>query len=81
MADSFSRRTNGDGTLTGTHTVTIVAMLDPPIALPTDLAKAKQGTQRVPPIPVKYADIRTTDLKRDVETDRSNEFVFELSSK
>jgi hypothetical protein len=71
----------GDGALIGTHTITIATMLDPPIALPTDLAKAKRTTQRIALIPAKYGDIRTTDLKRAVEADRNNEFEFDISSK
>jgi hypothetical protein len=71
----------GDGALLGAHKVTIAPMLDPPIALPTNLAKANQSTTPPPPIPAKYLDIRTTDLKRTVTADSSNEFEFDLSSK
>jgi hypothetical protein len=72
---------SGDGALLGTHIVTIATMLDPPVALPTDLAKAKQAGQPVPPVPAKYSDIRTTDLKRDVVGDGTNQFEFDISSK
>jgi hypothetical protein len=72
----------GDGALIGEHTVTIVPMLDPPIALPSNMVKtAKQVAAKAPPIPEKFQDNRTTDLKRTVKPDGGNEFTFDLSSK